>query len=434
MYISGHKANKHHLKQYGSPSEFGYKDFIPMFKAERFDADEWAELFEKSGAKYAGPVAEHADGFAMWSSDLTKWNAANMGPKRDVVGELAKTIRKRGLKFIATFHHQWLWGWYPTDDETVDASNPEYSGLYGQRVPRSAFGMNPDPRPNQGFQKTWLGKAIEVIDRYQPDMLYFDSRLDIIEDEYKEELLSYYCSRASNWKKEVVVTYKDGLPAGVGVVDVERGRMSTLKDFEWQTDDSIDWNSWCHVQSPSYKSANGLVDELVDIVSKNGNLLLSITPKANGEIPDPVKERLLEIGRWLKINGEAIYCTRPWKVFGEGPTQVEDGPFGERKTKEFTAKDIRFTTKGNTLYAICLDWPKGKVTIHSLSKALHKDTSRISEVRLLGSDSKLRWVCSDHGLTIEMPDAKPCDYAYAFKITFDGQSHTGTSTYTHSNV
>ena len=421
MYVEGHACNKHHLEKYGSLKDFGYKDFIPMFKAEKFDADEWAELFKKSGARFAGPVAEHADGFAMWDSELTEWNAMDMGPKRDIVGAMEKAIRKQGLKFITTFHHQWLWRWYPTDDDSTDASNPAYEGLYGPSLPESAWHYtNPKPLYSKTFQKLWHDKIIEVIDKYKPDLLWFDNKMNHIDDSYKTDFLSYYYNRASEWGREVGVTYKKtDLEKGAGILDLERGRMSKLTDFIWLNDDSIDWNSWCDVENPDYKSTNRLIDGLVDIVSKNGNLLLNITPRANGEIPDAVKQRLLEMGEWLKINGEAIYGSRPWQVFGEGPTKVAEGHFGERKIKEFTASDIRFTTKDNALYAICLDWPGDKLTIKLLGSTIPFLTEKISSIKLLGSDDKIKWLRHENGLTLQMPQTKPCQYAYSFKINFE---------------
>jgi alpha-L-fucosidase len=418
MYQKGSPENLHHLKTYGSLATFGYKDFIPLFKAEKFDADQWAELFEKAGAKFAGPVTEHADGFSLWDSKLTKWNAALMGPRRDVVGELERAIRHHGMKFIATFHHQWLWAWYPTEDKSVDASNPAYAGLYGPPVPASAFAGDVYPRPSKPFCDLWEAKIEEVIDKYHPDLIYFDARANTIDESHRRNFLAYYYNRAHARDQQVIMTYKDkDFAVGSGVVDLERGRMARGMAEPWQTDDSIDWNSWCDIQNPSYKSAQRLIAELVDIVSKNGCLLLNIPPKANGEIPAPVKERLLDMGRWLKLNGEAIYGTRPWAVFGEGPTQVQQGHFGEEKTKDFTAQDIRFTTKGKAIYAICLGWPGEKLVIKSLASNSRHFRGQIAAMELLGSRAELRWSRAEDGLTVFFPAEKPCQHAYVLKIS-----------------
>ncbi len=423
MYIEGERANQFHKLVYGPVSKFGYKDFIPRFHAEKFNPQEWAELLRKAGAKFAGPVTEHADGFSMWDSKVNEWNAARMGPHRDVVGEMARAVRSQGMKFVATFHHQWLWGWYPTEDKTVDCSNPAYAGLYGPPAPSSPFVYSKPtytPPPPQNFQEVWESKIKEVIDKYQPDLIYSDSRLNIIDERRRIGVLAYYYNHAEQLGKEVVLTYKDkDLEVGTAILDIERGRLSNLASFKWMTDDAIDWNSWCNVQNPDYKSAARVVDQLVDTVSKNGNLLLDITPTADGVIPQPVEQRLRAIGAWLEVNGEAIYSTRPWKVFGEGPTQIKPGQFGERESPDFTAQDIRFTSRKRTLYAIALGWPQNtpELVIRSLNAhdaLLAK--GEIADVSLLGSDRKISWEHNSDGLKIKLPTQKAGDFAYTFKI------------------
>jgi len=423
MYIQGQRANQFHKLVYGPLSKFGYKDFIPMFHAEKFNPREWAELLRKAGAKFAGPVTEHADGFSMWDSKLTDWTAARMGPRRDVVGEMARAVRSEGMKFVATFHHQWLWGWYPTEDQTVDCSNPANAGLYGPPAHPSPFDYSKPtftPPPPQNFQEVWEAKIKEVIDKYQPDLIYSDSRLNIIDERRRIDVLAYYYNHAERLGKEVVFTYKDkDLEEGTATLDIERGRLSTLASFKWMTDDAIDWKSWCNVQNPDYKSADRIVKQLVDTVSKNGNLLLDITPTADGVIPEPVEQRLRSIGAWLEVNSEAIYGTRPWKVFGEGPTQIKAGAFGERESPDFTAQDIRFTSRARTLYAIALGWPQNtpELVIKSLtarSAFLAKD--EIADVSLLGSDQKISWDHDAEGLKIKLPLQKVGNFAYTFKI------------------
>jgi alpha-L-fucosidase len=424
MYIEGQRANKYHNLVYGPPSKFGYKDFIPFFRAEKFDPNEWAALLRKSGAKFAGPVTEHCDGFSMWDSKVNKWNAAAMGPRRDVVGELSRAIRNQGMRFIATFHHQWLWGWYPTTDKSVDASDPMYAGLYGPPAPGSPFDYDKPwstlAPPTQAFQDTWAAKVREVIDSYQPSLIWFDDRLSIIDERHLCDLFSYYYNQGEQWGEEVSVTYKeDELPSGVGLLDLERGRLDKLAPFKWLTDDAIDWDSWSHVQNARYKTAGRIVGELVDIVSKNGNLLLDITPTAEGVMPAPVVERLLAIGKWLEANGEAVYGTRPWKVFGEGPTQVKGGLMQEEKTPDFVAQDIRFTSRWKTLYAIALDWPQNSSDL--VIKSLNTNDSllangEIANVALLGSDAMLSWEHSHEGLRIKLPQDKSGDFAYVFRI------------------
>jgi alpha-L-fucosidase len=374
MYKKGTEQYQYHVENYGLPSEFGYKEFIPMFKAEKFDAEEWAELFHKAGAQFAGPVAEHHDGFAMWDSDLTDWDAYQMGPKRDVVGELATAIRKRGMKFITTFHHATNWAYYPHWVDSFDSSNPEYSGLYGPvhdqdrdwpdwyelGADEIAFMSEP---PSKEFTDLWLGKLKEVIDKYQPDLMWFDGSLDRMGEGNVLDFFAYYFNRERHWGKKVEVLFKGwDVPPGVAINDLELGREEDLTRHLWITDTSVDdQGAWSYAKEAGYKSVNTLVDNLIDRVSKNGLLLLNVGPKADGTIPEEAREGLLGIGRWLQVNGEAIYGTMPWFIYGEGPTDMEGGAYTEfdddEDASEYTGQDIRFTIKDNVLYAICLDWP-----------------------------------------------------------------------------
>lgn len=423
MYVKDHPIRKYHEKTYGPLTKFGYKDFIPMFKAEKFDPEEWADLIQKAGARFAGPVTEHADGFAMWDSEITKWNAADMGPKRDVVGELAQAIRKRGMKFIATFHHQWNFGWYATWDTTTDAANPEYEQLYGPQLPGPEAFEFPNHGevkfyPDDKFVNFWYDKIIEVINKYEPDLIYFDNKLNIIPEQKRKEFLSYYYNYAAQHNQEVVCTYKfEEMAKGAAVLDLERSRMAEKKDFPWLTDDSIDWGSWCHVANPQYKTTNRLIDFLVDVVSKNGGVLLNITPTAEGIIPEPVKERLLEMGEWLKVNGEAIYGTRTWKVFGEGPAEVTEGHLSERKNKDNTEEDIRFTQKDGNLYVLVLDVPTRDIHIRSLGRSAALLDQKIKKIEMLGSDEEIQWHLMDEYLEIKKPENITSKHCVAFKIT-----------------
>ncbi|WP_017446793.1 alpha-L-fucosidase [Gayadomonas joobiniege] len=419
MYREGHPIRKHHENNYGPLDKFGYKDFIPMFTGEHFNADDWAQLIADAGAEFAGPVSEHADGFAMWDSEVTRWNAADMGPKTDVVGEMASALRKRGLKFIATFHHQWKYAWYPTWDKNTDAGDPQYADLYGPWVPKGTFVMahdKTDPLPDENFNQDWLARIQEVVDKYNPDLVYFDNKMDIIDEKYRLKFLADYYNHAAERDQAVVVTYKfHDLKKGSAVLDLERARMSDIKPYPWLTDDSIDWDSWSHTDTPNYKSTNRLVDFLVDVVSKNGRVLLNIPPTADGRILPPVRERLKQMGQWLKVNGEAIYGTRPWHTYGEGPAKVVEGHLSEHKNPDNTAKDIRFTRKNGHLYAIVLAKPESAINIRSLAKNKVKN---IKQVELLGSDEALNWQQTEDVLTIQVPNSFPSDYAHSFKITF----------------
>ena len=420
MYDKSHPIHQYHVDTYGPLDEFGYKDFIPMFTAENFNADEWVELFEKAGAQFVGPVTEHADGFAMWDSKLAKWDAGDMGPKRDIVGEMEKAVRKTDMKFITTFHHHWLWSWYSTWDKTTDASNPEFEDLYGPKLDSNEFiGAEEFPTfmAHDQFADRWISRLKEVIDNYNPDLIYFDNKMNILEEKYRLDFLQYYYNHADRRNQDVVVTYKaKDLKVGAGVLDLERSRMSEKKDFPWLTDDSIDWGSWCDVAEPDYKSTNRMIDFLVDVVSKNGGVLLNVTPTAKGEIPQPVVDRLIEIGEWLKVNGEAIYGTRPFDIYGEGPQEIVEGHLSERQNSDASAEDIRFTTKEGVLYAIALDWPGEEMIIHSLGSESGYLKGGIKSIELLGSNDKLEWEVTKDGLKIELQEKPSIDHAFAFKI------------------
>jgi len=402
----------HHRRMYGDQKKFGYKDFVPMFKAEKFNAAEWINLFKKSGVRYVVPVADHHDGFAMYKSNTTKWNSHNMGPKRDVLGELFKEGRAQGMIMGASSHFAFNWSFYNKKDyfDTVD---PMYADLY------SSKGKNVNEPTSDKFKERWWNRTTDLIDNYQPDILWFDFVLDTPDfADLRPKIAAYYYNKGVEWGKEVVLQDKnfshDAFPEGTVIYDLERGKLPGIRKLPWQTDTSIGKNSWCHVSNWQSKTANQLIDDLVDIVSKNGNLLLNVGPKADGTIPEDQKQILLQMGDWLAINGEAIYDTKYWKVFGEGPTEVAKGHHSEKNNKEFTGQDIRFTQKDGKLYAIMMEWPeKNEVLINSIKSSEDK----ISGVSLLGSESKINWTQNNKGLKVELPTKKPCDFAYVLEIT-----------------
>jgi alpha-L-fucosidase len=406
MYRKGDKTRQHHVETYGE--KFGYKDFIPKFTAEKFDAEAWADLYAAAGAKFAGPVAEHHDGFSMWASTVNRWNAKAMGPKRDVVGELVAAIRKRGLKTVTSFHHAYNFQGYYERLEGSDVTDPAYEDFYGQLDPAVAH-------------ERWLKKLQEVIDAYQPDQIWFDFGLGKIPDDYKRRMAAYYYNKEAEWKKGVIITRKnDYLPEGVGVLDIERGKMDKPADFLWQTDDSVAVNSWCWVRNLNLKPTEELVHELIDIVAKNGVLLLNVCPKADGTIPEDQETQLRAMGAWLRTCGEAIYATRPWLVHGEGPNLFDPGRGFHREQVPFTSDDIRYTRSkdGRTLYAILLGWPKGAVTLQSVKVDSAAADARVT---LLGHDKPLECKVDAAGRPVIRlpdlaPDARPCAYAWALRL------------------
>ncbi len=421
MYDKNSKEYAHHVATYGDPSKFGYPDFVPMFKAEKFDPVEWADLFVKSGARFAGPVGQHHDGFAMWASDVTPWNAGARGPKRDIAGELAQAIRARGMKFIMSFHHARNNLWDKPDRTT------SWSGHYAY-VKENFPALLDDPdraimygyMPRAKFLDLWLAELKEVVDKYHPDIMWFDSWLDEIPDAKKEEYLAYYFNAAQRLGQEPVVTFKqEDLPQDVGLLDLEKGRMDHLTDFPWLTDDTISRGSWCYTENLTIKPTSIVLHGLIDIVSKNGVLLLNISPMADGTIPQNQRDVLLGIGQWLGKYGEAIYDTRPWYTYGEGPTQLTKGRFGGvTDAAGYTSQDIRYTTKGTTIYAIVLGSPQSgaEVSMTSFAATRLPETVKVSRVTVVGSNEPLDFEQSEQGLRVRMPKTRINDLAVALKI------------------
>jgi alpha-L-fucosidase len=414
MHLKGRRENEHHLDKYGDPGEFGYDSFVPMFKAEKFDAEQWADLFEKAGARFAGPVAEHHDGFSMWASKQTPWNALAEGPKRDLTGELEEAIRKRGMRFVATFHHARNNLWEKDGRWTghYDGAKRDYAAALDDPKRAILYGY----MPRDKFLRMWLGKLEEVIDNYQPDLIWFDSWLHEIPEDVQMEFLAYYFNAAEKWDKDVVVTFKQtDLPRTVAVDDYEKGRANRCTDFTWLTDDTISRGSWCYTENLAIKPTSEVVHVLADIVAKNGQLLLNISPKADGTIPDDQKEVLLGVGAWLKVNGDAIYETRPWVIFGEGPTRMKKGGHFVGSVA-YSAQDVRFTTNGNALYAILLGQPTDDITIACLASDQQLAGGDVTKVSMLGLDGELEFNQTEDGLQVKVPTECPTEHAVALKI------------------
>jgi alpha-L-fucosidase len=423
MYQRGTPEFAHHVETYGPQSAFGYKDFIPRFTAEKFDPDQWAALFRRAGAQFVVPVAEHHDGFAMYDCAFSGWNAVAMGPRRDIIGELAAAVRRQWLVFGISSHRAEHW-WFFDEGMRFDSDvrDPRYADLYGPAQPRDIL------PPNEQFLEDWLVRTCELVDKYQPQLVWFDWWIEQPAfASYLRRFAAYYYNRAATWDRGVAINHKYGaFPEGTAVFDVERGQLADRRPRFWQTDTSVAKTSWGYVAGQDYKTVGDLVGDLVDIVSKNGALLLNIGPRPDGTIPAEEEALLIGIGRWLALNGEAIYGTRPWHVFGEGPTEVREGPFTDTKRSIFTGQDIRFTTRValqhgaqvETLYATVLAWPDtGVVTMKSLAVNTDLFDREIATVELLGCDESLRWVREAAGLTIQLPAERPGEHAFVFKIT-----------------
>jgi len=403
----------HHKQKYGDPAKYGYKYLIEQFEPSAFDAAEWAELFKKSGAKFAGPVAMHHDNFAMWNSKVTRWNSMNYGGI-DPSAELKKEIEARGMKFMGSFHHAFTWQYFAPAHAYGGVSKKDYD-LYTE--PHALDSEVTSER----FNQEWWDKIKEFIDIYQPDLIWFDWWLENLPEELRQQFLAYYYNKALEWNKEVVVCYKEKtFPDTTAVKDYERGRPNQPKEQFWLTDTSP--GAWFYRSNAKFKSPNELVDILVDIVSKNGLMLLNVPPDPDGSIPQVMKDLLIDMGKWLEVNGEAIYGTRPYTIFGEGPTRLPEGGHKVEKIDiRYTSKDIRFTKKSDKeFFAIVMDRPSDEIVIKSLSTQIGVLNSKIEKIELLGSDKKIEWERNEEGLIIHSPGTFPSDYAHAFKLTLEG--------------
>ncbi len=391
MYSNGgiiewHRAN------FGPQDKFGYKDFISLFKAEKFDPAGWAALFREAGARFVVPAGEHHDRFAMWDSRLTRWNAKQMGPKRDVIGELATSVRAEGMQFGISNHRMFGYDFMvPARGLKTDLYDPAYADFYGP-LPDSAPML-----PTQEFCNDWLARTIELIDKYQPDFLWFDWDGTGAQNPVKLQFASYYFNRAKEWGRQVAFSQKgDTFPVGTGISSHEKaGRMpKEITKNVWMVDDIISDRSWSYVDGIKYRTATSIVHELCDAVSKNGTMMLNISPRSDGVIPDEQQAILRSVGRWLSQNGEAIYGTRPWTKFAEG--------------------DVRFTTKGAKLYAIMLKPGGATLKIRSLAQGR---TGAVTAVRMLGAAAPVSFTQSEEGLEVTLPAARPGEHAWVLEIT-----------------
>jgi len=405
-----HPAVAYHQEKFGDQKEFGYKDLIPLWTMEHFDPQEWVNLFKEAGAQYVIPVAEHHDGFALYESSITPYNAVDMGPKRDVFKLLVEEIKRQGLICGASSHLAFNWNYY-TQRPYFDTGNPAYADLYAPQHEPYA------PVSEDWLAQTWWPRTKEIIDLYQPDILWFDFYLDRPEfAPYHKKLAAYYYNSGLARNKDVVLQTKnlhyESYPAGTHMLDLERSKLDSLRKKFWQTDTSIGKNSWYYSKNWIPKSAGELIADLMDIVSKNGCLLLNIGPRKDGIIPDDQQKTLREIGEWLATNGEAVYGSRYWEVYGEGPTETQTGHLSEGKNQRFTEEDIRFTTNEDFLYATVLIPPTQNIHINSLAKS----SVKVEAVELLGYEGKIAFEQSDAGLTIQLPEATDLAYAWVFKV------------------
>jgi alpha-L-fucosidase len=457
MYVQGSSQYDYHVKTYGHPSQFGYKDICNIWRAENWNPDELIRLYAKTGAKYFVALANHHGNFDCWNSKYHAWNSVNVGPKRDIVGTWEKTARAHGLRFGITYHGTPARVWrefmpvrYGSDSTGSQKAVP-YDGVLTKSDGKGKWwdGMDPqqfngyphdknDPCP--AFVEDFMLRVQDVIDQYNPDLLYFDDNCDWWFDggsqagrelkvwlgmpELTPPIMAYYYNanmRRNAGKLDAVFNIKTVPPAVLStlVLDFEMSRADSVQPYPWQTDTCIGgWHySRAIFEQHRYRTPQAMVHLLVDVVSKNGNLLLNI-PLPGGGRPDSDELAFLEaFGSWMALNGESIYSTRPWKIYGEGPTNGQSKSLYQSPIPTYLPGDIRFTTKGDSLYAIALAWPDdGKLVIKSLASNSPYCSGEIARIELLGSDSSLQWSRSGEGLTVKLPSKRPGDYAFAFKI------------------
>ena len=358
MYDKESHVFRHHVETYGEHKDFGYHDFIPLFKGEAFNPDEWAELIASSGARYAVSVAEHHDGFQMYRSNLSRWNSYEKGLHRDVIGELFSSFRKHGIITGLSSHRaeHWFFMEHAREfDSGADCDNPESIYYPSMRVD-DIESYHTKPQPDTAYLDSWLARLAEIVENYRPSLVYFDWW---IEQEafrpYLRKFLAYYYNRAYEWGIDSVVTYKhDAAAFGSAVIDIERGQFPDVRPFPWQTCTAMGRRSWGYIENNEYNDSEEILQNLADIVSKNGSLLLNIGPKADGTITAEEINVLREVGSWLSKNGEAIYDSRSWHFLGEGSGGNFTGAFSDSKKPSFTEKDIRYTVRRDKLYAIVL--------------------------------------------------------------------------------
>ena len=448
MYEPGNKHYAYHTNHYGHPSEFGYKDIIPLWKAEKWDPDRLMQLYKKAGAKYFVSMGSHHDDFFLWNSKLHRWNAFNMGPHRDVVGEWQRAAQKYGLRFGVSEHLGASFTWFQSSHRAdksgskagvpYDGANPNYWDLYHFPAEPGDTGWY---STNPKWQQQWYDEIKELVDNYHPDLLYSDGGvpfgnevgLSMIAHLYNQDAARHAAKAQANYnckqltmiadlfrqdsarhagKVEAIYNCKQK-SQGRWVEDLERGIMPKIDPYPWQTDTSI--GDWFYDRNWKFRPVSWVIHMLVDNVSKNGNLLLNIVQRPDGSLDPEVESMLSQLADWNAVHSEAIFGTRPWLVYGESTVKVGGGSFKE--DFKYDAREIRFTTKGATLYAIALGWPgDGQITVRSLAKAGGENVNNITGVSLLGYKGKLEWKQSTDGLVVTLPARKVSEYTAALRI------------------
>jgi len=432
MYIQDSEQYRYHVETYGHPTKVGYKDLVNDWKAAKWDPEHLMGLYKKAGAKYFFSMGVHHDNFDLWNSKYNRWNAVNMGPKRDILGEWQKAARKQGLRFGVS-EHLWIsYKWFATShgaDKTgplagvkYDGADPKFADLYHDAdcerlVDHLEWNDNDTP---DSWKKHYLDRMTDLIDKYQPDLLYTDGHLPF--EEYGMKMVAHLYNVSAQLHggvTEAVYNSKLDTDCAIGtcLLDHERGVSDAISANPWQTDTCI--GQWHYKRGQKYKTAKKVIDLLTDIVSKNGNLLLNFPLPNSGELDWEEMQVLNGITKWMEINSEGIYASRPWKIYGEGPsTQVaiKAGGFNEDKRGDFTAEDVRFTTKGSTLYAFVQGWPGKEAAVKALGSDSPQQPGKIQHVSVLGYKGSVKWSQESGALKVQMPEEKISDIGITLKV------------------
>ncbi len=428
MYNKDDPAFAHHIKTYGAHKDFGYKDFIPMFDGKNFSAARWIKTFKDAGAAFVVPVLEHHDGFAMYDTAFNRWNAKNMGPCRDVAGELKAECEKQGLQFCASTHraeHYFFMNLGRTFESDVDP-DAEWFDFYAPAVDDARFGAQTmfatcedvnGAEPDRAWLEDWMVRTCEIIDKYRPKLIYFDWWIqNRAFKPYLKKIAAYYYNRADEWGEEVTIDYKhNAFAPGTATLDIERGALGEIFSQPWQTDTAIGKRSWGYTKDNEYKSTYNIVTTLIDVVSKNGMLLLNLGPKPDGTFTEEETKVLAELGAWLKTNGEGIYDTVPYKFYKEGDTAGSSGMFAESDVA-YTEHDFRFTYKNGTLYAFQMR-PSQTIVL----KKLHSDRcgTCVKSVSVPGENAVESFSCSGEGLTVRLKNKPEGTLPLCLKIELE---------------
>jgi alpha-L-fucosidase len=414
MYRRGTEVFDHHRATHGAQDVFGYKDFLPGFTGSQFDPVGWASLFRRAGAQFVVPVGEHHDGFPMYETGLTRWNAARLGPRRDVVGELSDAVRAQSMIAGVSSHRAEHW-WFFNGGMSFDSDvrDPAYADLYGPA-------QREELRPTEQFLEDWLARTVELVEHNDPQLVWFDWWIEQPAFQpWLTRFAAWYYNRAVARNRPVAINYKfDAFADGTAVYDIERGQNSGIRPMLWQNDTSVAVRSWGWVNGQVYKDIRDVLGDLMDVVSKNGVLLLNVGPRAAGSFEPEERRLLLQIGDWLAVNGEAVYGTTPFTTAGEGPTEVADSFLSDEGRTSFSAADIRFTTRGDLVYATALDWPAdGALLIASFAQGSPHLPGPVGTVELLGTPGELVFDHGPDGLRVRLPDRPDGSVLPALRIS-----------------